>query len=337
MSALTEILERLGIRDVERMLGLNPPYPPVSVQVDRESLSLVRLKRRRGKPPLLEAVQVRPLDGDAVPASIFHTGPTTPVDLTARMRHLFEASGTRPGRVSLVVPDNLAKISLLRLPERPASARQMDELVRAQMRRAIPFRVDEARISYQILPSVGRDVVVLVVLMRRALVEQYEHALESIGARVGLVDLCTTNLINLCRAQIVEAAKGGGDVGILNCEAHYFSLAVVRDDNLIFFRCKTYAHAENAAVAPRGTLRREISNSLSYYREKLAGKGVGMLFVRSAAAPVEEIVEQLSTLGIPRVEPLDPLLGLRLAAGAQPDRPQAQRVAPAIGAAAGRG
>jgi len=329
-------LQNLRGLGLEGLFHLRPPYPPVALQLDREGIALVRLKHRRRGLPLLEAHRVRTMPVDNVPASIFQPRAAPAEELVPPLRELFELTGTRPGRVSLVIPDNLAKITLLRLPERPSSRKQLDELVRSQMRRAVPFKLDEASLSYQVLPAEGTGIAVLVVLVRRTLIEQYETALESIGARVGLVDLCTTNLINLSRERMRQAADDGGDVALLNCARNYFSLAILRNERLIFFRCKSYAIDDADPKGPNGVLVREISNSLSYYQEKLEGQGIGAVFVRSVAVPVEEIGRRLTEMGVARVETVDPSIALELTNGNRLDPEVGQRIAPAIGAAAGR-
>ena len=282
MNQFAEIVARIRGIDVERMLGLRPPCPPVVLKLERNELALVRLKNRRRGAALLEAYATRTVSEGGVPASIFQTVPPPSEELPGKLRELFETSGTRPGRVSLLLPDNLAKISLLKLPERPASRKQLSELVRAQMRRAVPFRLDDASFSYQLLSGESRDVAVLVVLIRKAMVERFEQALASFGARVGLVDICTPNLLNLCRERMDEASRDGGDAALLNRAANYFSLAIVREGKLIFFRCKSFATGDGSPSVVNGMLSRELSNSLSYYREKLAGQGVRTVFVRSA-------------------------------------------------------
>ena len=124
MSAVSDIVDRLRGLQVDALLGLRPPYPPVAVEFDREEAVLVRVKHKRRGKPLLEAHAVRSLPTDCIPASIFQQPAGASTELVGRLRELFEVTGTRPGRVSLVLPDNLAKVSLLTLPERPASQRQ---------------------------------------------------------------------------------------------------------------------------------------------------------------------------------------------------------------------
>jgi hypothetical protein len=337
MNNFTDILDRLRGLDPERMIGLRPPYPPVALQLDRTGAVLVRMKRKRRGLPLLESHSARTVSEECMPASIFEPIPNMTQELVPKLRELFEASGTRPGRVSLILPDNLAKISLLSLPERPASRKQMDELVRSKMRRAVPFRIDEAGISYQILPGKGREVSILVLMVRRALVERLESTLGAIGARTGLIDISTPNLINLCRSRIESAAADGGDVAVLNCAGNYFSLVILRREQLIFFRCKTYAVEGRAVGEPNGVLAREIASSFSYYREKLNGEGVRRAFVRTTSTPFEEVERDLRSLGLEGVELIDLKGALDLAEGVRVDGEDAQRLAPAIGAAIGRG
>jgi len=87
-----------------------------------------------------------------VGTSIIRPNLGSPDTIIQKVKDLFDASGTRPGKISLVLPDNLAKVTLLTLPERPGSRKQLTELIRFRLRRAIPFRLDDAVVSYQVLP-----------------------------------------------------------------------------------------------------------------------------------------------------------------------------------------
>jgi hypothetical protein len=332
--SVRKIVERMRTLDAESWLGLRPPYPPVALSVEADDAVLVRLKRGRRGLARYEAHARRPLEAETVPTSIFQATARTPESLPATLRELFEASGTRPGRVSLVLPDNLAKISLLALPERPGSARDLEELVRARMRRAVPFRIEDARISHQLLHGEGREVSVLVVLVRRALVEGLERAIESIGGRVGLVDVSTSNLVNLCHDRIDAASQDGSDVALFNAAGRYFSLVIFRGGRLIFFRCKSLGE-DGAGAAANGELTRELASSLSYYKEKLAGQGIGTLFARTVDG-AGAVAETLGAIEPERVVAIDPLAGIdpRKTPTLEPEL--AQRLAPAIGAAMGR-
>jgi len=337
MRSMAQLLAPLRSLDLERMAGLRPNYPPVAVEIDRGEALLVRLRRSRGK-ATLETHRVRSLPEGAGGGSPLRPSlGASPEDVAGRLRGLFEATGTRPGRISLILPDNLAKVAILALPERPSSSRQLDEIVRFKLRRAVPFRLEEAVISRQVLGSADGGVSVLVAVMLRPVVEQYERVLEAAGARPGLVDLCTPNLFNLCRARIGQAAAGGRDVALLNAARGYFSLLIVRGDRLIFYRCKSLIAGEEGAVDPDAAIARELQTSLSYYQDKLEGTGFAAVLVRAADRPWEEVSALADRAGLARVEPVDPTASLALPDGVHLDPAVGQRIAPAVGAALGRG
>jgi Tfp pilus assembly PilM family ATPase len=335
MASLANILEQLRGFDVEHAMGLRPPCPDVALELDRQSMTLVRLKPKRRRRPTLEAYKIQMSNTAGVPATIFDQEMIGAEPLSELLRGLYESAGTRPGRVSLVLPDNLAKISLVTLPERPPSRKQLEEAVRFKMRRSVPFRLRDAALSYQVIPGEGKAVTILVALIRRSLIERYEQALEMIGARPGLIDLCTPSLLNLCRKELAAAASSG-DVALLNSARNYFSLVIFRDQRLIFFRCKTYSMRAEPTAEINGLLAREVDYSLSYYEEKLSGEGIGTLLVRSADTAVEEVTRDLSGLDVKQVQPIDPVVAIPFADGQQVDSPTAQRIAPALGAATGR-
>jgi len=218
------------------------------------------------------------------------------------------------------------------LPERPSSTRQLSEMVRFKLRRAVPFRLEEAAIAFQLLPGDTMEATVLVTAMPRGAVEPYERILEEMGGRPGLVSLCTTNIFNLWRGTL-EAASAGGDAALLNCTPAYFSLLILRAGRLIFYRCKALVRGEE--TAREGALERELASSLSYYQEKLGGTAVATAFVRTTSQPFDDVAAAFGRLGVERVELLDPSTLLASAPGNGFDPDLGQKIAPALGAVAG--
>ena len=338
VNSISDVLERVRGIDLEHALGLRPARPQVALALDGREVSLVRLKKgRRRAGPTLEAQQCFELDEAAVPTTLSDQNGAPGSEFGASVLSAYEALGVRPGSITLVLPDNLAKISLLTLPERPPTRRQLLEVIRFKMHRAVPFRFSEAALSFQIIPGKGPGLNVLVALMRRELVERYERILEGLGARPGLVDLCTPNLLNLCRDRVNLLSKEEGDVALLNCTANYFSLIIMREGQLIFYRCKNYSYGGSQRETLKEILAREVAGSFSYYREKLEGERIGLVLVRTVETPYEEILAVLQGLELEAVEPIDPLAKLALAEGISIDPQLAQRLAPVIGATLGRG
>jgi type IV pilus assembly protein PilM len=332
---LSPVLDPIRRLELEHSFQLRPSYPPVAIELDQRDMVLVRLKPSRRARPVLEAFEIRPLPEDASAASMTKAGGGSHLAVGQALKALYESTGTRPGKVSLVLPDNLAKISIVTLPERPVSRKQLLELLRFKLRRSIPFKMEEANLTYQLLPGEGKEVNVLVAVMLRSVVEQYEQPILAAGAKPGVVDLATSSLFNLFRPRMEKAAHGGRDVALLNCVGSYFTLMIVRGERLVFFRCKSFTSAAEEA-AGNGVLARELMSSLSYYEEKLEGKGIATIFVRSVARPVDEVAEILRRLGLDRVEAVDAASIVEPRAGLRIDDAVAQRLAPALGATVGR-
>lgn len=335
MSMMSPILDRLSRVSLEGSGSLRPRYPAVALEVNSLEIVLVRVRHRRGR-PTVETIEARPLPEQGPVSTVARPHLAKPQEVAARVREAFEASGSRPGKVSLILPDNLAKLTLMSLPERPASRKQLQEIIRFKLRKTVPFRLEDAAISYQFLGGNDKEPTVLVAVMLRSVVEQYERVLQEIGARPGLVALCTPSLFNLYRSEMARAAGADGDVALLNCAHSYFSLLILRGEQLIFYRCKSFAPADqDGSPAPNGSLSRELATSLSYYQEKLEGRGIRAAYLRSVALPVSEVAEMLNRLGLERIEAIDPSVLLGIPERLHVDRALGQRIAPAIGAAAG--
>ncbi len=335
MSTLSSITDRIRGAVQQRMPTLHPAYPPVALEINDRELALVRLMRKgRGKPSL-EAHEVRPMPVPGEPLGLFPPSLGTASEISGAILEMFTRTGTKPGKISLVVPDNVAKISLLALPERPPTRKHMNEILRFKLRKSVPFRMDDAVISYQVMPAEGKAVNVLVALMHHLVVEQFESAVQAAGARPGLVDLCTTNLLNLCRKEMDEINRNGHDAALLNCAGSYFSLVIVRSGRIIFFRSKTI-RSSGEEGSEYTVLSRELNHSLAYYQDKLEGAGVHTLLVRTAEG-CEAILPGLEGLGFGSIRPVDPAVALENVVGRPMEPAMAQRLAPAVSAAVGRG
>jgi type IV pilus assembly protein PilM len=337
MSALDPILARFKRLDPEALLDLRPAYPPVAVVVDRGQLTLVRVLKRRKARPVLDAFRIQAVPEHAAGATVLRPNVGPLDELTRQVRELFSVTGTKPGKVSLILPDNLAKISIVSLPERPATRKQLREMLRFKLRRSVPFRVEDAVISSWALPGAGPELNLLVAVMMRSVVEQYEAAFEAAGARPGLVDLCTPSLFNLARPALAKAVAEGRDAALLNCTRSYFTLIIVKGDRVVFFRCKSFAGGEDDDNTGRlAVMTRELTTSLSYYAEKLEGAGVGTVFVRATSPGLDEVVPVLARIGIEDVRAIDAAEAVDLAPGRRIEPLDGQRLAPALGAASGR-
>ena len=313
-------------------------YPLTAFEIAANEVTAVRLRRERtgrrllgyGVAPLGEAAQPSP--AAALKGGEHHAG------LKAALVRVIESAGIRAGKASLLVPDSLARVWLLQVPEIPRSAQGTLELIRWKIKRSVAFRIEDAAISWQVLsrPTDTEQAVLLVGLLQGPAVHGYEKVFSEAGFKIGLVDLCSFNLFNAYRPAIEKDGVTEADFAVLNATEAYFTLMIFRRGNLIFYRCKT--HADGAGSLPEErerTFRRELATSLSYYTEKLKGVRPAKTYARVFDSALPAWHETLDSLGFGAVESIDPAKFVLL-----PDEMDARTaagLAPALGAATGRG
>ena len=109
-----------------------------------------------------------------------------------RARRGCSTSVGRPRRIGLVLPDSVAKVSLVRFEQVPAKAQDLDQLVRWQVRRRAPFAIEDAQVSYVPgAPHRRRPRVRRLARAARVIVEGTRALCAEVGAHAGIVDLAT--------------------------------------------------------------------------------------------------------------------------------------------------
>jgi Tfp pilus assembly PilM family ATPase len=279
--------------------------PSVAVELAAHQVSAARLEFRGGK-PCIATHATEPLpDGALVPSLTAHNA-NDRAAVVAALGRVLERTG-RPRRVGLVVPDLVAKVSLVRFEQVPSRAADLDQLVRWQVRKTAPFAIEDAQVSY--VPGLraldGQEFVVS--LARRDVVQEYESLCAEAGAHAGIVDLATFNVIN---AVLAASAPSSVDWLLVNVAPDYASIAIVRGEHLIFFR--------NRSADTEGTLADLVHQTSMYYEDRLEGTGFGRVWLAGAASAgrrqagdADEIRRSLQERLTTPVETVDP----RAAAG----------------------
>ncbi len=243
--------------------------------------------------------------------------------------------GGRPRRVALVLPDTIAKVSLVRLDSVPARADDLDRLIRWHVRKSAPFPVDEAQVSASpgaALEGGGREFVV--VLARHQVVGEFESVCVDAGIHAGAVDIATFSLVN---AVLVAGREVVGDWLLVHLTPDYGSIVILRGPDLIFFR--------NRAEGSDESLPDLVHQTAMYYEDRLAGgrfarvvvAGVGADGGPAATSTLDGMRRQIEArLGV-KTETVDPQRVARFSDRIAADATLAITIAPLLGALAGAG
>jgi hypothetical protein len=332
---LSSLADLLPASWVHRRL-LVPRYPRVALEVRTDGLAAVRLQRVKGK-LTLAGHALRSLPADVVGSSLFRPDLADPARLEFELRAALEtvqAKGVT--RISLALPDSLAKVMIIQLPEMPRRISQTREMVNWKVRRTLPFRSEDAVLSYQMLPSnAAEGCRVLVSVALRKVVQQYERVFQDMGIRIGLVDLASLNVYNALRAAIAATVPAGSDHAILNATENSFTLMIFRGEVLLFFRCKHY-HVGGGYQGEESlrVVQRELRSSLTYHQEKLGGQEITHAFVRGVGLDLDGLMALLPGTGLSAIEIADAPPSLAGLDKLEP--PVTQALLPAIGMALGR-
>ena len=239
---------------------LASPPPSVAVEITASRVVAVALNDHGGSYSIASHAMEPLAPGVATPA-LNAANVHDEAALTAAVRSVLGNLSVRARRVALVLPDSAAKVSLVRFEKVPARLQDLEQLIRWQMRKAAPFRIEEAQVSWQeaiALPGGGREY--LVTVARRDIIESYERVCEAAGVHAGLIDIASFNQINA----VLASGLVSGDWLLVNVAPDYATLAVVRDGCVAFFRNRTTGGDRRSAGS--GASDRDVSRGQAGWR-----------------------------------------------------------------------
>ena len=260
---------------------------------------------------------------DAVAASLTARNIVNREAVVQSVRSVCGQLASRPVRVALVIPDLAAKVSVVHFDRIPARRDDLEQLVRWQVRKAAPFPIDEAALSFTAgarTADGGGDFIV--VMARRDVIAEYEDVCAAAGAHAGIVDIATFSAVNLALGS--ERVRTG-DWLVVHMRPEYTSIAILRSGALIFFRNRPEGDAD--------ALTDVVHQTAMYYQDRLSGAGFeGVLLGGSGRTPGavdearRELADRLGThaqaiedkpaVGLPTItgarESLTPLAGILL-------------------------
>jgi hypothetical protein len=325
--------------------GLKPPrlpsYPSVAVEIAPDGIVAVRvaLDRKSGR-VVMRQVERRSLPPGAIEPSLNRPNILMDEPVALAVADALSKLSPPDHRVSILIPDQVARVAHLSFVALPRTRRELAELVRFRMAKSLPFKPEEAVMDLMLLNG-GAAVApapagasVLAVFLHKAVLEQYEGLFTRIGYWPGLVGLSSFELFNLFRPRL-ETESGSKDALLLNVTADYLTLLIFSGERLVFYRCK--AHPSDGG--PEESLKavgREVYTSLAFYQEKLLGRGIDRAFLRASGMPRDGVLRAVaSELACP-VAWLELGQMLTVADTVVLDDEGAARAAPGAGAVAGR-
>jgi type IV pilus assembly protein PilM len=221
------------------------------------------------------------------------------------IRKAIEEISPKSRAVTLVVPDTAVRVFVLDFDSLPAKAVEVVPVLRFRLRKMVPFDVEHAALSYQILVQNENTVKVLATVMPGPILAEYEAAVRSAGYEPGAV--LPSSLASLASLDSLEPILAA------NLSNQALTTSITSGQDLHLFRTVELPEDPAARVAE---VQRSIAVAAAYYEDKLvarprqlhyAGIGKAEDFARLVADPDLAVVDMVPNTGLGATTSLGPL------------------------------
>ncbi len=253
--------------------------PPAAIEVAPEGVLAAALPAR-GQPPVYA---FEPLPPGAIVPGIAEANLRAPDVVAAAIRTALGKVSPRTRSVTVVVPDTSLRVFVLdfeSLPPKPAEALPV---LRFRLRKMVPFDVEHAGLSYQVLVEKKGELKVLAAVIPGPVLQEYETAVRAAGHEPGAV--LPSTLAALASRDSMEAMLTA------NLSASALTTSITNGQDLLLYRTLDLPANESARLQE---LQRGIAVAAAYFEDKLqikprqvffAGTGGAQEFGRSIGDP----------------------------------------------------
>jgi len=266
-----------------------PTPPTVAIELASRRLTVVEVSHGlKGATVVGYASEALPPEA-LVPAATGVNIPNVGVVAEALKRALERAGVKNTRRAALIVPDSVARVSLLSFEQLPARASDAEQLIRWQVKKSTPFPIEEAHITWFPASKSDAATVIGATVARRDVLAEYEAVAAAVGIHPGLVDLASLNVMN---AVISANAASANDWLLITIAPDATALAIGRGADLMFYRHRSRVDNEplSALVHQTAMYHEDRLGGTKFSRVWLCGGGLG----REAEQMRQEIHQRLN-------------------------------------------
>ncbi len=251
-------------------LGSQPgARPPAAVELSPEGVLAAALPAQ-GQAPVYAFV---PLPAGAIVPGIGEPNLRAPEAVASAIRSALSQVSPRSHAVSLVLPDTVVRVFMLDFDSLPAKTAEAYSVLRFRLRKMVPFDVEHAGLSYQVLTETKTECKVLAAVIPGPILQEYEAAVRAAGYEPGAV--LPSGLAALDVLDSMEA------VLIANLTPLALTTSITNGQDLLLYR--TLDLPEDPALRLE-EVRRGIAVAAAYYEDKLQLKPRQMYFAGSGGA-----------------------------------------------------
>ncbi|MGA3033774.1 MAG: hypothetical protein ABSD70_10855 [Terracidiphilus sp.] len=231
--------------------------PPAAVEISPEGV-LAAASAGRGA----ECVYAfAPLAPGIVTPAIEGTNLRSPGDVSKAIRSALDELAPRKHAVTLVLPDALVRVFVLDFDSLPAKPAEAVSVVRFRLRKMVPFEVEHAGVSYQVLSQTETECKLLAAIVPGPVLAEYEAAVRAAGYEPGAV--LSSTLAALEAVDEMEAVMAA------NLSTLAITTAIVNGQDLLLYRTLDLPQDPRQRLYE---IQRSIAVASAYYEDKLGSR-----------------------------------------------------------------
>jgi type IV pilus assembly protein PilM len=258
--------------------------PPAAIEISPEGvLAAARPAVRRGASESAQGnvYAFVPLAPGCVVPGMEEPTLRAPEAVTAAIRSALGEISPRSRAVTVVLPDTLVRVFVLDFDSLPAKPAEAIPVVRFRLRKMVPFEVEHAGVSYQVLAQNESEWKVLVAVVPGPILAEFEAAVRDAGYEPGAV--LPSSLAALEAFESIEATMAA------NLSAQAITTTIATGQELLLYR--TLDLPQDSAHRS-AEIQRSIAVASAYFEDKLGSRPRTLYY-----AGVEEIEHFAASVG----------------------------------------
>ena len=228
--------------------------PPAAVELAPEGVLAAAVPGRGAAPVYAFAA----LPAGALTPGIEEANVKSHEHVTAAVSAALGDVAPRTRSVTLVVPDTAVRVFVLDFDSLPEKAAEVIPVVKFRLRKMVPFDVEKAGVSYQVLSASSSECRALVAVMPGPVLAEYEGAVRAAGYEPGVVLPSSLAALSAVESEepVLAACLSGGSL----------TTSITSGQDLLLYRTLDLPVDAAQRLAE---VQRDIAVAAAYFEDKL--------------------------------------------------------------------
>ncbi len=236
----------------------------VGMEITQHGVRMTVIGGKKSRPKLL-AQEVAEFPAGTI--RLVHREPNVvePALFVRQVKEAYLKLLQRSGLVSVSLPDACGRVTLLDLETRFKSRDEGSDIIRWKLKKSLPFDINDMHFDYQVLrEKESGEISVLVAIIARPVVSQYEELLVEAGLQPNRIDFTSFNLYRFFSPRVAMSES----CLFVACHENVLSILIFHGGILEFYRAKDLPSSD----LDMNRVFMETNSSLLFYRDKNPGR-----------------------------------------------------------------